>query len=166
MLWIAVLGKGVLVSMLLGSAHILVDASSPISMSLCLGRKPEKPNEETLLERYQKRRNRRAQLSTKEVSLVRGQQKAEGPGVREKCLFKNGKTCHHGTGLNSCYVLWTLRDKTCIICFLWGLSDYSNNIRFTLLVCHQNILTEWRSLNQSVLSSVTLFSGICPSLQF
>lgn len=75
MLWIAVLGKGVLVSMLLGSACVLVDASNPFSMGLCLGRKTEKPNEETLLECYQKWRNRRAQLSTKQVSVLGGQQK-------------------------------------------------------------------------------------------
>ena len=73
-----------LVSMLLGSAHVLVDARSPISVGLYLGRKPQNPNEETVLECYQKRRNRRAQLSTKQVSLIEGQQKMkdrEGGGT-------------------------------------------------------------------------------------
>lgn len=82
MLWIAVLGKSVLVSMLLES---VTDATSPNSMGLCLGRKPEKPNEQALLECYQKRRNRQAQLSTKQVSLIGCQQKMkdqEGASTR------------------------------------------------------------------------------------
>lgn len=45
------------------------------SMDLCLGRKLEKPNEDTLLECYKKRRNRRAQLSMTQISLIGGQQK-------------------------------------------------------------------------------------------
>lgn len=40
------------------AAGVCTDATGPNSMGLCLGGKPEKPNEQALLECYQKRRNR------------------------------------------------------------------------------------------------------------
>lgn len=101
-----------LVHFLRSSARIFIDASCPVSMSLCPGRKSGKPNEDTWLDCYQKRRRRRVWLSAMYGSLVGCQQKAEDrdgvtPGSREKPPIQekeNASMWHRS-------VLWKSKDK-------------------------------------------------------